>query len=237
MWFLKKTSPRRNRVRKSIYTGRPLQINRLADTDVIISLLLWLLFTFGCISILAFEPIHQGRFLDAVMLSIIVVLLCLAGAFYIHHYQKRIIKNHSRAIALVGLFVFLLVITKIGILSAEHTAWATGTAITAAIILAITYNQRFAIGMSIFYCLFVSLGVGPTANTASQIDPAALTDQLTSFRLFLTISAGAVTCCFSLREIRTRMKLLEVGTLAGLMVFLMSLALGFLAHPLAAPSF
>jgi putative nucleotidyltransferase with HDIG domain len=234
MWFFKKTSPRRNRVRKSIYTGRPLQINRLADTDVIISLLLWLLFTFGCISILAFEPIHQGRFLDAVMLSIIVVLLCLAGAFYIHHYQKRIIKNHSRAIALIVLFIFLLVVTKIGILSAEHTAWATGTAITAAIILAITYNQRFAIGMSIFYCLFVSLGVGPTANTASQIDPAALTDQLTSFRLFLTVSAGAVTCCFSLREIRTRMKLLEVGTLAGLMVFLMSLALGFLAHPLAA---
>ncbi len=233
MWFLKKTSPRRNRVRKSIYAGRPLQINRLVDTDVIISLLLWLLFTIICIPILSFDAIHHARFLDAVMLSIIVVLVCLAAAFYIHHYQKRIIKNHSRAIALVGLFVFLLVITKIGILSAEHTAWATGTAITAAIILAIAYNQRFAIGMSIFYCLFVSLGVGPTANTASQINPAVLTDQLTSFSLFLTMSAGVVTCCFSLREIRTRMKLLEVGTLAGLMVFLMSLALGYLAQPLA----
>jgi len=233
MRFFKKTSPRRNRVRKSIYAGRPLQINRLADTDVIISLLLWLLFTIICIPILSFDSIHHARFLDAVMLSIIVVLVCLAAAFYIHHYQKRIIKNHSRAIALVGLFVFLLVITKIGILSAEHTAWATGTAITAAIILAIAYNQRFAIGMSIFYCLFACFAVGPMANTATQINPPVLTDQLTSFSLFLTMSAGVVTCCFFLREIRTRMKLLEVGTLAGLMVFLMSLALGYLEHPLA----
>jgi len=233
MRFFKKTSPRRNRVRKSIYAGRPLQINRLADTDVIISLLLWLLFTIICIPILSFDSIHHARFLDTVMLSIIVMLVCLAAAFYIHHYQKRIIKNHSRAIALVGLFVFLLVITKIGILSAEHTAWATGTAITAAIILAIAYNQRFAIGMSIFYCLFACFAVGPMANTATQINPPVLTDQLTSFSLFLTMSAGVVTCCFFLREIRTRMKLLEVGTLAGLMVFLMSLALGYLEHPLA----
>jgi putative nucleotidyltransferase with HDIG domain len=231
MWFFKKTSPRRSLVRKSIYAGRSLHINRLADTDIVTSLLIWLLFIITCIPILSFDSILQARFLDLTLLSVIVILISLAAAFYIHHYQKRIIKNHSRAIALVGLFIFLLAVTKIGMLSAEHTAWATATAVTAAIILAISYNQRFAIGMSIFYCLFACFAVGlminPNAIGTKLIDEY----QLINFRLFLTMSAGAVTCCFSLREIRTRMKLLEVGTSAGLMVFITALALGFLAHP------
>jgi putative nucleotidyltransferase with HDIG domain len=227
MWFFKKTSPRRSKVRKSIYAGRSLHINRLANTNVIISLLLWLLFIVLCIPILYFDSIYQGRFLDAVLLSTIVVLVSVAAALYIHHYQKRIIKNHARAMALVGLFVFLLAITKVGMLTTGHTVWATGTAATAAIILAITYHQRFAIGMSIFYCLFACFATGPMTNITRQINEY----QLTNFRLFLTMSAGAVTCCFSLREIRTRMKLLEVGTLAGLMVFIIALALGLLAHP------
>jgi putative nucleotidyltransferase with HDIG domain len=235
MRLFKKTSPRRSRVRKTISTGRSLQINRLADTDVIISLLLWLLFVIVCITILSFDSIYQARFLDLVLLSVIVVLVSVAAAFYIHHYQQRIIKNHARAIALVGLFIFLLATTKIGILSTKHTAWATGTAVTAAIILTIAYNQRFAIGMSIFYCLFACFAVGPMTGTA-RAPFLSLRDigdeyQLTNFNLFLTMSAGIITCCFSLREVRTRMKLLEVGTLAGLMVFIIALALGFLVHP------
>jgi putative nucleotidyltransferase with HDIG domain len=227
MWFFKKTSPRRSKVRKSIYAGRPLHINRLANADIIISLLLWLLFIILCIPILYFDSIYQTRFLNLLLLSVIVVLVSVAAAFYIHHYQKRIIKNHPRAAALVGLFVFLLAITKVGMLTTEHTAWAMGTSATAAIILAITYNQRFAIGMSIFYCLFACFAAGPIVNITQQINEY----QLTNLGLFLTLSAGAVTCCFSLREIRTRMKLLEVGTLAGLMVFIIALALGLLAHP------
>jgi len=214
-------------VRKSISAERSLQIGRLADTDVIISLLLWLLFVIVCIPILSFESIQQVRFLDAVLLSVIVVLVCVAAAFYIHHYQKRIIKNHARALALVGLFIFLLATTKFGVLSTERTAWGTGTSVTVAIILTIAYNQRFAIGMSIFYCLFACLAVGPMTNAARQIDEY----QLTNIKLLLTMSAGVVTCCFFLREIRTRMKLLEVGTLAALMVFITSSALGLLVHP------
>ncbi len=227
MWFFKKTSPRRSQVRKIISAGSSLRLGRLADTDVIISLLLWLLFVLVCIPILHFDFIYKTRFLDLILLSVIVILISVAAAIYIHHYQKRIIKNHTRAVALVGLFLFLLATIKVGMLSAEHTAWATGTAVTAAIILAVSYNQRFAMGMSIFYCLFACFAVEPSANIIGLADEY----QLTNFRLFLTIAAGAVICCFSLREIRTRMKLLEVGTLAGSIVFVIVLALGFLAHP------
>ncbi len=213
MWFLKKTSPRRSRVRRKKAVERLSQIGRFASTDRLISVLLVFLFIVFFIFILSFELIQQARYLALIPRVVIVVLISLGAAFYIHYYQQRIIKNHARAIALVGLFILLLATAKFGVLLSNQTWWATGTAITAAIILTIAYDQRFAIGMSIFYCLFACFVARPPSN----------------INLFLTMAAGAFTCCFSLREIRTRMKLLEVGTLAAVIVFITSVSLDFFA--------
>ncbi|MHC4411478.1 MAG: HDIG domain-containing metalloprotein, partial [Planctomycetota bacterium] len=125
-----------------------------------------------------------------------------------------IIRNHPRALALVGLFLLLLTITKLGFLLTNQTSWATGTATAAAIILIIAYDQRFAIDMSIFYCLFAYFAVRP----------------LTNISLFMIMAASAFTCGFSLKEIRTRMKLIEVSTLAAATVFITAVALGFLTN-------
>jgi hypothetical protein len=119
---------------------------------------------------------------------------------------------------LVGLFVLLLAITRLLTLSTGETFWATGTAVTTAIIMTIAYNQRFAIGMSIFYCLFACLAVGPMES------------KLTDIYLLLVMAAGAVTCCFCLKEIRTRIKLLQVSTLAAIIVFITAAALNFLSQ-------
>ena len=214
MRFLKKTSPRRDRVRKNITGERLLQISQLASTDRLISSLLWLLFIVLCVPILSYELIQQARYFEVIPITVIVVLISLAAAFYIHHYQKRIIKNHARALALVGLFILLLAATKLGVLLTNHTSWATAAAVTAAIILTIAYDQRFAIGMSMFYVVLACFATGPTTDT----------------RLFLTMAAGVITCCFLLREIRTRMKLLEVSTLAAIMVFITAVASDFLVQ-------
>ncbi|MHC4174700.1 MAG: HDIG domain-containing metalloprotein [Planctomycetota bacterium] len=215
MWFFKKTSPRRSQLRKNISAERFSQISQLANTDRLISLLLWSLFVVLCILIITFELMRQGHYLDVILTTVIVVLICLAVALYIYHYQKRIMKSHARALALVVLFILLLAATKLGaLLPTKHTFWATGTAVTAAIILTIAYDQRFAIGMSIFYCLFACFAAGP----------------MTNINLFLKMTVGAITCCFSLGEIRTRMKLLKVSTLAAVMVFITALALDFLAE-------
>jgi len=139
---------------------------------------------------------------------------------YIHHFQKRIARNHARALVLVGLFILLLVTTKLGVLSTGYTFWATATAVTTAIIMTIAYDQRFAMGMSIFYCLFACLTVKP------------IEFQLTNFYLFLTMAVGATTCCFCLKEIRTRIKLLQVSTLAAIIVFITAAALNFLSQNL-----
>jgi putative nucleotidyltransferase with HDIG domain len=221
MRFLgKKTSPRRSQVRKNMAAERLSQISRLANADFLGSLLLWLLFVALCIPVVSLElipkPGSEGElfhFPHVIPLAVMMSLISVAAAFYICHYQGRIMRNRARALAIVGLFIVLLGTTKLGVLLTGHIWWATGTAVTAAIILTIAYNQRFAIGMSIFYCVFGYFASGAEAG----------------INLFLTMAAGAVACCFSLREIRTRMKLLEVSTLAAVAVFITSMVLDFLA--------
>jgi putative nucleotidyltransferase with HDIG domain len=217
MAFWKKTSPRRSQVRKNISADRFSRISQLANTDFLISVLIWLLFVVLCTLILS---VPQPSYRKVIPTAVIVALISLACVLYIQHFQKRIITNHTRGLVLAGLFILLIATTKLGVLSTKETFWATGTAVTTAIILTIAYDQRFAIGMSIFYCLFADLAVTPTES------------QLPQFLLFLTMATGAITCCFCLREIRTRIKLLQVSTLAAVIVFITAAALNFLSGKL-----
>ena len=214
MGFFKKTSPRRSQVRRNITAERFLQISRFVNTDNLISAMLWLLFVTLTVFIISFDQIRQKNYLNLLPITVVVVLISSATSFYIHHYQKRIIKKHARAFVLASMFILLLGTTKLGSLLTGQNSWATGTAVAAAIILTIAYDQRFALGMSIFYTILASFVI----------------ETQTDISLFLTMSAGALTCCFSLREIRTRMKLLEVTTLATVMVFLTVASLEFLAQ-------
>ena len=191
------------------------KISQLLNTHLLISVLLWLLFVSLCIFILS---LRQNSYVEVISRSVIVVLISFAAAVYIHHYQRRIIKNHIRALVLIALFILLLVVTGLGVMSTRHTFWATGTAVTTAIILTIAYDQRFALGMSMFYCLFACLA---TELAGSQLNES----QLTNIYLFLTMAAGVTTCCFCLGEIRTRIKLLKISTLAATIVFVMTASL------------
>ncbi|MBN2455055.1 MAG: HDIG domain-containing protein [Sedimentisphaerales bacterium] len=209
MPLFKKVSARRSHVRKSMATERFMRLSRLADADIIISVLLWLLFVVLSGLVLSFDLFQMQNYHQAASMVLFVVLLSVAGGVYIFHYQSRIIKNHPRALALVGLFVLLLFLAKTGILLFGQLFWATGTAVAAAVILTIAYNQRFATGMSLFYCVLASFAAGAEAG----------------IQLFLIMTTGAFICCFSLKEIRTRTKLLEVSALAAVMVFLMGFIL------------
>ena len=171
MGFWKKTSPRRSQVRKNISAERFSRISQLANTDSLISTLILLLFIVLCVLILS---LPKANVLEVIPIAVIVVLISLACALYINHFQKRITTKHARALVLVGLFILLLTTTKLGVLSTGQTFWATGTAVTTAVIMTIAYDQRFAIGMSTFYCLFACLAVKP------------IEAQLTGFYLFLT---------------------------------------------------
>jgi len=214
MKLFKKKSPRRARLKKDIAAERVAKIGRLLNADILISLTLGLVFIVLCVLIFSFDTIILGQIScrNIISTGIIVALLCICASFYIHHFQRRLLENHIRATALFGLFVLLLTTVKFGSLVTRALPLATGTAVICAIIITIAYDQRFAIGMSIFYCLLACFALNPAADIS----------------LFLTMASGAVACCFSIREIRTRMKLLEVGTLAAIVVFITSFTLEFL---------
>ncbi len=218
MGLWKKISPRRSQVRKNISAERFSQISRLINTESLISALVWLLFVALCTFVLS---LPATRHLEVIATGVLVILVSLAGALYIYHYQKRIIRNRIRALVLIGLFILMLAATKFSTAGTEHSFWATGTAVTTAIILTIAYDQRFAIGLSLFYCLLATFAVGPMPGAEPQP---------TNINLFVIMAAGVLTCCFCLKEIRTRIKLLQVSTLAAVIVFAMATSVEFLSR-------
>lgn len=211
----KKVSARRQRVRDNLSAERFTRIRDFLNSSLPMALLTLVLFIAASTAILSIDTSDLSfmniwkSWSEILALTGIVVLTCLGAALYIHHYQIRIVQKPSRAIALVGLVLVLLLLTKAGSLLEDRVYLATGSAVTSAIILTIAYNQRFALGMTLFYCVLACFAAEGQA----------------SVELFMTMMAGVVTCCFYLREIRTRMKLIEVTTLAAVAVFAISAAL------------
>lgn len=211
----KKIGARRQHVRDNISAERFTIVKDFLNSTLPFALLILTGFIAATAAILSIDttdglfPNIWKSWSEIFALTGVVVLVCLGAALYIHHYQNRIVQKPSRAMALAGLFLLLLALTKGGARE-EWVYFATGSAVTSAIILTIAYNQRFALGMSLFYCTLACFAVEGHA----------------SVELFMTMMAGVVTCCFYLREIRTRMKLIEVTTLAAIAVFAISAALG-----------
>jgi len=229
MAFFKKSNPRRDQVRRTIVAERPLTACLRADADVAITVLLWFVFLVLCIGVLSFGLVQQGRYRALGALAVLNLFMALGAAIYVYHYEIRLLRNHVRALGLVLLFPILLAIARLSALSSVEPLWApswgTGTAVLAAIVLVIAYDQRFAMGMSALYCLMAVLAVGPGVDRGFQLQ---------GIGLFLTMFAGAATCCFTLKEIRTRMKLLEVSALATVVVFFTASSvvyLNFLGDP------
>jgi putative nucleotidyltransferase with HDIG domain len=202
---------------------RGLRAGRFADADIITAVLTWLFFVVVSVPIVSFELIQQGRYRALVPTTVIVLLIAVAAGVYVWHYQKHIVKNRARGFALACLLILLLAVTKIGVLSTRGaywaTSWGTGAATAAAIIMTIAYDQRFAIGMGAFYCLLACFAVGTSQDTSYQ---------LAGIDLLATMAASSITCCFLLREIRTRMKLLQVSVVAAIVVFVTAASVGCL---------
>jgi putative nucleotidyltransferase with HDIG domain len=218
MYSFRKRSLRREKVRQNLMAKRFSPFSLFTDTDSVISVVIWLAFVLLSIPILAFRLntgsetvlgiISIGNFPNLLQITVIIASVSLSAAIYIKHYQSRLLQNHTRAIALAALLFLMLFAARLGTIASDRAWWVTGSAMATSIILSISYDQRFALGMSVFFCLLGSLisASGPDIN------------------LFLVTASGSITCCFSLKEIRTRTKLLEVGALAAVIVFTMSLA-------------
>ena len=129
MWFFKKINPRRGQVRKTLAAERASRMRKHVDAEIANSCLLWLLFVVLCVFILAFEFDRQVTSVQTVSIGVIVVIISVATAFYIHLYQQRIIKNHARAVALSILFIFFAITITLAGIGENHTSLC-GTQLT-----------------------------------------------------------------------------------------------------------
>jgi putative nucleotidyltransferase with HDIG domain len=217
----KKLSARRYRLRQSISAERIVDLNRFTENGIPGSAVILAIFMAVCGFLLSldagfnhFEFQSSSRVLA---LSGLMILISATMAFYVYQYEKRVIRNNLRGFALAGFFILLLAAVKISMLFVHHEnipGMATAIIVATSIVLTIAYDQRFAVGMSLFFAILVWLAVGLFDRTD----------------IFLVMTAGAFTACFALRDIRTRMKLIEVSILTAAIVFITSGLIGILMN-------
>ena len=120
-------------------------------------------------------------------------------ATYVAHFQPRVVRNHARAIAIAALLLSMLLMAALGgVGNGPIYLFGVAPTLLVAMILAIAYDRRFAIGVSTVHALLVTV----------------VLSQGMSF--FLILWVGLLTACFLLDDIRTRSKLVEVGGAAAL---------------------
>lgn len=216
----KKVNPRRQQVRDNIAIERFSRLSAVINSPLPRAIGVLIVFILATTLILGLEiqpeTISQNNlgslktWPQLIALFIIVLAISTGMTFYMYCYQHRVLEKTKRIFALTALFWILLAITCVFSFEQEWKPLAVGPAVACAIILTIAYDQRFSIGMVMFYTMLAAFAV----------------DQIASVELLLVMVAGALSCCFSLREIRTRKKLIEVSVLATIVVFLTATALG-----------
>ncbi|OHB51568.1 MAG: hypothetical protein A2Y12_16460 [Planctomycetes bacterium GWF2_42_9] len=219
MGILKKNiSPRRKQLREAIAADRFAKLVNFVNSGLLLEGAMLLVFAAACSflfsinlshSLISYRPVHQ-----IVAMVIFVLILCGACGLYIYRFNFRLLKSPVRSAAIVSLFLVLLTLTKLSLLFRGSSYLAVAIAVGGAIILAIVYEQRFALAMSFTYSMLACMAAGREWD----------------FSLFLTMITGTIASSFLLREVRTRVKILEVGIFAGGAVFLMSFAMDLFAQ-------
>jgi hypothetical protein len=216
MFFQKKLSQRRLQLRESMNAGRLSLAARVFSSSALVSSLMLVLFAAAATAILWVDVqtwVSGNRPpADLFSLAALVALVCLGAAVYTVYYGNEVVQSISASASLLGLLLLLLVIARLVNIAEHGPYFATGVAVTCAIILTIVHNQRFAIGISLFFAVLVCMAAGAEAG----------------IQLYLTMMAGVLGCCFALTEIRTRTKLLEVTASACFAVLVTALAAGFI---------
>lgn len=127
----------------------------------------------------------------------VALLLTIGLSIYTLRTQPRIAEKAPRAVGVAALLLGMLFIERFVILRmADSPIWCVLPVCMTAAILAIAYSQRFAFGAAGLLALLTSLMLGGAHGL-----------------VLVLITVIAVTVIM-LREIRTRMKMLEVGGVA-----------------------
>lgn len=153
-----------------------------------------------------------GRWLERLGLFGAVLLLTFALCGYIVAYQARIVRNHARGAGIAALLLSMLLLAQLaGLGSSELHLFAVGPTVLVAMIVAIAYDQRFALGVGGIHAVLVTLGLGE------------------SLSFFMVLWLGVMVACYLLDDVRTRDKLIRVGGAASIALALGTVVSGLLS--------
>lgn len=160
------------------------------------------------------DPVLYTRWRDQCVGLIGIILLVTVGlVIFTQRTQPRVARKSPRAFALAALLLVMLSVDRFVLLPLGNSLmWSVTTIAMTAAILTIAYSQIFAIGASTALAFLTVL---------------ALRAPYSMLPVLFTVSAATV---LMLREIRTRLKMVEVGVetsvLAGISALLVGLATG-----------
>ena len=124
----------------------------------------------------------------------VVLLLTAMLSAYIAIFQPRVVRNYVRALGIAGLLLSMLLLAQLaGIGSGQVYLMGVAPAVLAAMILALAYDRRFALGVASILGILITFGL----------------DQGVEF--FMILQTGVITACLMLTDVRNRGKLIEVG--------------------------
>ena len=131
----------------------------------------------------------------------VLALIAIALCAYVARYKSGIVRNHWRGLALATVTVLMLALTKVMI---STLGWNRHSAVLpvllVAIIVAIAYDQRFALALATLTASLVVLQLRADMG------------------MLVVLLAGVAPGVFALREVRTRSKLIRVSALTAVVL-------------------
>jgi cyclic-di-AMP phosphodiesterase PgpH len=114
--------------------------------------------------------------------------------WYVHRYQPRIIRNHARALAMGLLLLAMMLLSQLaGPGTRPLYIFGIAPTMLTAIVLAIAYEPRFALGVSMILSVLTTLSLGQDLS------------------LLIVLLAGCCGTCAFTGTVRTRGRLIEIG--------------------------
>jgi cyclic-di-AMP phosphodiesterase PgpH len=163
------------------------------------------------------DPVlHRKAMLHDLGMAGITFLVTLGLATYTIFYQEHVFDRPGRTMGLAVLIFIMVLLSRLN----EHAQYpydlpvefSVAFVVVTAALLTVAYDQRLAIG--------ASGGVAILATIASRGD----------FSLFLTILGSTGITIFCLKDVRSRSKIIAVGTLAGVGAFVASVSTGLMGN-------
>jgi len=144
------------------------------------------------------------------LITALMLILSVALGLYVWAFQPRIVKNHLRGGVLLATMLFMIITIRAGVVNHWSPYLIVVPVMLMAIMMTIAYSQRFALGCAGFLLL-----VGVLALYENP--------KLSKHAIGVLLSTGTAMgfAVLRLREIRTRSKLIEVCSLAALVIFTM----------------